>query len=159
MSLLDILTGRKPLFKSDEFKQRIVDVEQGYARLINSNVQHNEARKPPANPAYLAAAIAEDNKSTPRAAQRYTLDTITPIKVCDTQGERRRIYVTVIKVGTTAYFSHEPIRLRNVQAGIREGVPVTNAGAGQPGLEQMPWQGAMYAIGSTTGMLIDIEME
>ena len=159
MSIVDILTGRQPLFKSTKFKQRIVDVEQDYVRLLNTDVKNRSLiYSPKANQTYIDEAIAQDNKSQPRAAASYTLSTITPIKVCDTQGEIRKVILTCVKVGTTAYISHDRIRLTSVTQGIRSGVPVTNTGAGQPALNIVEWQGEMWAIGSVANMVLDVEM-
>jgi hypothetical protein len=159
MSIVDILTGRQPLFKSTTFKRRVVDVEQDYVRLVNTDVKNRSLiYSPKANQSYIDEAIAEDNKSQPRAAQSYTLNTITPIKVCDTQGEMRKVILTCIKIGTTAYVSHDRIRLTNFTQGIRNGVPVTNAGAGQPNQTTVTWQGEMWAVGSVANTLLDVEM-
>lgn len=158
MGLWDVLTGRKPLMRSTEFHQRVLDVEQGYESLINSTAPYKQRKFPSANAAVIEAAYIEDTKARPSAAARFTLDTKAPVKVADTQGAEKRIFITVIGVGTTAFVSHNRLRLLNKAAGINEGIPFTNAGVGEPALATVPWSGEMWAIGDTDGMLVDVEM-
>lgn len=159
MSIVDILTGKLPFWKSTGFLHKVTEVEAEFAALINSTVPHNWQKHPAANPEYVAEAQALDNAGGPRSAGQYTLLQNPPIKIADTQGQRRKIYITVIRTGQTCFVSHDPIRLRNNYGGVREGVPITNAATGQPLAESLDWQGEMYAVGSLDGVRIDVEME
>jgi hypothetical protein len=158
MGLFDVLSGRKPLFRSDSIKQAIVDIERDFSNLINSTPKHNEQRFPRANPQVYADAYAQDTDTTPRAAARYTLTRLQPVKVADTRNVEKRIFFTVVRPGQTAFVSHDRIRLQHSQQGIQEGIPVTNAGVGEPALTVMPWQGEMWCVGSVDGMVVDVEM-
>lgn len=158
MSLWEVITGKQPLLRPRG--QTLIDVERGYQELINSTRDYHFRRFPNANPQAYVEAEKADNATRPRASARYTLTTRQPVKVCDTQGETRKVFFTVIGVGTTAFVSHDRIRLQNNLQGTNEGVPITSNvnNLGSPQLTAIEWNGEMWAIGDTDGMLVDVEM-
>jgi hypothetical protein len=156
MTFWEVVTGQKPLMKPTP--RQILDVEQGYEALINSTTPYGQRYKPMPSAGVAEAEYQASTRARASAEARYTLNTTAPVKVADTQGEQKRIFFTVVGVGTTAFVSHNRLRLLNISGGVHEGIPITNAGTGEPALTTLPWEGEMWAVGDTDGMLVDVEM-
>src|SRR6267142_2961148 len=142
MGLLDVLSGKKPLFKSCKPTSSL---ESRLSVLLNSQSAHNQQ--------YIPAPSANTERYNESAAMRkpasvsgrYTLNTSTRTKILDTDGAQWDVFITVPGVGTTAYASHDAIRILNSSGGLHEGIPLTpNPNSlGVIGPNVLKWRGEM----------------
>jgi hypothetical protein len=158
MTLWDVISGRKPLLKSESIKQAISEIETDFAALINAQGANNWRRGATPSPSLVIADQQANENPIQQAAARFTLSATLPIKIGDTHTERRKFAITVPQQGQTAFISHNRLRLTNQAGGINEGIPITAGAVGEPALTSLDWIGEIWAIGSADGVLIDVEM-
>jgi hypothetical protein len=161
MSIIDILAGRKKLFRSDSIRQAIVDIEQEFTGLINGDVHHNWVKKPAPSGQVWDEAVASTIPKTPVVSSRFTISIGDRIKIYDTGGERKNVYIRVLQNGVTIYISHNPNRLLNSNANAQEGIPITSAQQNLEGIgyQTIRWNGEMWATSDTNNAQVDVESE
>jgi hypothetical protein len=159
MGLWEVLTGQQPLFRPRG--QVLQDIEADYERLINSTTPYGERRVPFPSQQVWNEALASESKKTVVVSVRFTISIGDRVKIFDTGGERKRVYLRVIQNGVTIFVSHNPNRLLNSNANTQEGVPITSANLGMVGLgyQTLQWFGEMWATSDTDGAQIDVESE
>jgi hypothetical protein len=159
VSLLDVLSGKVPLFRSTSQRNAINEIETDYARLINRQTSNNYRRKPFPSDGVIAEAIQKETNPQSFVSGRFTLNPNTRTKILDSGDDQWTIYITIPGPGQTAFATHSGIRAIQTSTAIHEGVPIINNPPGQtrPGPTQLLWTGELWLSGDTPGMVVDIE--
>jgi len=150
VALKDFFKTRAPQYDPDKHLTGIMN---------RTPADKNMHFSPPPSAAVTAAyQRAEDIRSV-SVSGRYTLNPGIRTKILDTQGKQMDVYITVPGNGTTAYITHDPIRVLSISSGLHEGIPLSNNPSvqGRPTANWLKWIGEMWASGDTANMIIDVE--
>lgn len=187
MSIFDILSGRSPLFKGGEkpicgsqkltgiglvdilsgampfrkpSKRIMTSIEQEFSSFINrGNLFNRQGYKPCPSHDILAAETHIEQVRKPLLSTRYTLSATIVTKVFDTGTEQRKIWVTIVTPGATAYLAHSKLKLAfGVGQADKPGTPITAIVGAVPSPQGIDWTGELWALGDTDGMLMDVEV-
>lgn len=159
MGLWDVITGQQPLLKPRG--QVLLDIEADYERLINSTTPYQWRKNPAPSAQVWNEALASESVKTATVSTRFTISIGDRVKIFDTGGQRKSVYLRVIQNGVTIFISHNANRLLNSNANTQEGIPITSAQLGLEGIgyQAIRWNGEMWATSDTNGAQIDVESE